>query len=71
MTQSPGDSAASRPLPAGSGRWVTGGVVGIIVATFFSDVGHEMATETLPMYLASIGYGAAALGIMEGFATSS
>jgi hypothetical protein len=47
---------------------VTGGVVGIVTATFFSDVGHEMTTAALPMYLASIGYGAAALGVMEGFA---
>ena len=51
-----------------SGRWVTSAVVGIVLATFFSDVGHEMATATLPMYLASIGLGAAALGVMEGFA---
>ena len=51
-----------------SGRWVTSAVVGIVLATFFSDVGHEMATATLPMYLASIGLGAAALGAVEGFA---
>lgn len=43
-------------------------MVGIVLATFFSDVGHEMATATLPMYLASIGLGAAALGMMEGIA---
>ena len=51
-----------------SGSWVTGGVIGIVLATFFSDVGMKMATATLPMYLASIGLGAAALGVMEGFA---
>jgi MFS family permease len=51
-----------------SGSWVTRAVIGIVLATFFSDVGHEMATATLPMYLASIGLGAAALGVMEGFA---
>lgn len=48
--------------------WVTRGVLGIVLATFFSDVGHEMATATLPMYLGAIGLGAAALGLMEGFA---
>lgn len=48
--------------------WVTRGVLGIVLATFFSDVGHEMATATLPMYLGSIGLGAAALGFMEGLA---
>jgi MFS family permease len=53
---------------APSQRWITRGVFGIVFATFFSDVGHEMATATLPMYLGSIGLGAAALGVMEGLA---
>lgn len=48
--------------------WITRTVVGIVAATFFSDVGHEMVTAVLPMYLASIGLGAAALGVMEGLA---
>jgi MFS family permease len=43
-------------------------VLGIVLATFLSDVGHEMATATLPMYLGAIGLGAAALGLMEGLA---
>jgi MFS family permease len=53
---------------APSRGWMTRGVLGIVFATFFSDVGHEMATATLPMYLGSIGLGAAALGVMEGLA---
>lgn len=48
--------------------WVTRGVVGIVLATFFSDVGHEMVTAVLPLYLTTIGLGPAALGIMEGAA---
>ncbi len=48
--------------------WITRGVVGIVLATFFSDVGHEMATAILPLYLGSIGLGAAALGLIEGLA---
>lgn len=48
--------------------WVTRTVIGIVVATFFSDVGHEMVTAVLPLYLGSIGLGAAALGAMEGAA---
>jgi hypothetical protein len=48
--------------------WVTKTVIGIVLATFFSDVGHEMVTAVLPLYLASIGLGAAALGAMEGAA---
>lgn len=52
-----------RPL-----SWVTRGVLGIVLATFFSDVGHEMVTAVLPLYLTSIGLGPAALGVMEGVA---
>jgi MFS family permease len=52
----------------GAERWVTRTVVGIVLATFFSDVGHEMVTAVLPLYLASIGLGPAALGAMEGAA---
>lgn len=48
--------------------WVTRGMLGIVLATFLSDVGHEMATAVLPMYLGAIGLGAAALGFMEGLA---
>jgi MFS family permease len=48
--------------------WVTRTVVGIVLATFFSDVGHEMVTAVLPLYLASVGLGPAALGVMEGAA---
>lgn len=51
-----------------SKRWVTRSVVGIVLATFFSDVGHEMVTAVLPLYLSSVGLGAAALGAMEGLA---
>lgn len=49
-------------------HWVTKTVVGIVLATFFSDVGHEMVTAVLPLYLATIGLGPAALGAMEGAA---
>ena len=48
--------------------WITRGVVGIVLATFFSDVGHEMVTVMLPGYLAANGLGAAALGMVEGIA---
>jgi MFS family permease len=48
--------------------WVTRGMLGIVLATFFSDVGHEMVTAVLPLYLTSIGLGPGALGVMEGIA---
>jgi hypothetical protein len=36
-----------------------------VLATFFSDVGHEMATPVLPLYLVSIRLGPAVLGATE------
>jgi MFS family permease len=48
--------------------WISRTVVGIILATFFSDVSHEMATAVLPLYLAAVGLGPAALGLIEGLA---
>lgn len=48
--------------------WISRTVVGIVLATFWSDVGHEMVTAVLPLYLASIGLGPAALGAIEGAA---
>src|SRR5262249_43220299 len=46
--------------------WLNATVAGIVLATFFSDVSHEMATAILPLFLAEISLGAAALGIVEG-----
>jgi MFS family permease len=51
-----------------SASWINRSVVGIVLATFFSDVGHEMCTAVLPLYLAALGLGPAALGLMEGLA---
>lgn len=48
--------------------WINRTVVGICVATFLSDFSHEMVTAVLPLYLASVGLGAAALGVIEGIA---
>lgn len=50
------------------GSWISLTVVGIVVATFFSDFSHEMCTAVLPLYLASMGLGPAALGVIEGLA---
>jgi MFS family permease len=64
-------SATREPPPASEppgGRWLTRGVLGIILATFFSDVAHEMVTAVLPLYLVTVGLGPAALGMMEGAA---
>jgi len=60
--------AADRGTTAPSRRWITRTVVGIVLATFFSDVSHEMATAVLPFYLATVGLGPAGLGLIEGVA---
>src|SRR5580693_8363881 len=55
---------ASAPPP--SKRWLTRGVLGIGLASLFSDWGHEAATAILPAFLATLGAPAYALGVIEG-----
>jgi MFS family permease len=49
-------------------RWLNSTVLGIGLASLFSDVGHEMATTAMPALLASIGASSAVLGFIEGLA---
>ncbi len=49
-------------------RWLNSTVLGIGLASLCSDVGHEMATTTMPVLLASFGATSAALGLIEGLA---
>jgi MFS family permease len=42
--------------------------MGIVLATFLSDFSHESVTSVLPLYLGTLGMGAAALGVIEGLA---
>ena len=51
-----------------SSPWLNRNVVGMALASLFSDAGHEMATSILPLFLVSIGAPPAALGIIEGVA---
>lgn len=59
----PEETAEGKPA-----RWLNSTVVGIALASLFSDVGHEMATTAMPVLLASVGASAAALGLIEGLA---
>jgi MFS family permease len=54
--------------PERGASWFGRSLLGLALASFLSDVGHELATASLPLYVASIGLGAAALGAIEGFA---
>src|SRR5580658_238685 len=56
-------SPATLPPPQ---RWLTRGVLGIGLASLFSDWGHEAATAILPAFLAGLGAPAFALGVIEG-----
>jgi len=51
-----------------SQRWLNETVVAIALASLFSDIGHEMATASLPVLISSFGGTSASLGLIEGLA---
>ncbi len=51
-------------------KWLNSTVLGIGIASLFSDVGHEMATTAMPALLASVGASSATLGLIEALADS-
>jgi MFS family permease len=55
----------AQPLPARP-RWLNRTVLGIGLASFFSDWSHEIATTVMPAFLATMGVAAAWLGLIEG-----
>ncbi len=55
------DDAHSKRRP----RWLNGTVLGIGLASLFSDWSHEIATTVMPAFLATMGVAAAWLGIIE------
>ena len=67
----PEDIEAAPELPAaGDGRgnrWLTRGVAGVGLASFFSDSGHEITTSILPTFLTvTLRSSASVLGLIEG-----
>ena len=48
------------------GGWLNRTVLGIGLASLFSDFSHEMATSLMPAFLATMGVSAAWLGLIEG-----
>src|SRR5580765_7376568 len=55
-------------LPSMKTRWLNRTVLGIALASLFSDWSHEIATTLLPTFLATMGVAAAWLGAIEGIA---
>ena len=49
-----------------SGRWLNRTVLGVGLASLFSDWSHEIATAAMPAFLASLGVAAVWLGVIEG-----
>jgi MFS family permease len=52
-------------------RWLTRSILGIGLTSLFSDMGHEMTTAVLPMFLVTVGGTAATLGLIEGIADAA
>src|SRR5664280_1886925 len=59
--------ATETPPPSASrARWLNRTVLGIGLASLFSDWSHEIATTVLPAFLATMGAAAVWLGLIEG-----
>lgn len=67
MSADRGVPAQRLPRQASRG-WLNPTVIGMGLTSFLSDLGHETATAILPLFLATLGAPAAALGIIEGTA---
>jgi MFS family permease len=51
--------------------WLNRTVAAFGLTSLLSDVGHEMATSVLPLQLVRLGFGATALGVIEGLADAA
>ena len=62
-----GPAAGTTPTvgPRSKGRWLNRTVLGIGLASLFSDWSHEIATAVMPAFLATLGVAAAWLGLIE------
>src|SRR5438094_5182461 len=58
--------APLRLMPQRKVRWLNRTVLGIGLASLFSDWSHEIATTLMPAFLATMGVAAAWLGLIEG-----
>ena len=52
--------------PRSSSRWLNRTVLGIGLASLFSDWSHEIATTVMPAFLATMGVAAFWVGLIEG-----
>ncbi len=57
---------ASSEAAAVRARWLSRNLLAMSLSSLLSDLGHEMATAALPLFLITLGASPAALGIIEG-----
>ncbi|HVP92935.1 MAG TPA: MFS transporter [Acidobacteriota bacterium] len=62
-----GSNITSPKEKAKTKRWLNRNVAAMGFTSLFSDASHEMVTAVLPFFLAVIGAGPEALGLIEGF----
>src|SRR5438552_13057561 len=62
---------ADQPLLNSGSRWLTRNTAAFGLMSLFSDMGHELVTAALPLFLATLGRGAATLGAIEGFSDAA
>ena len=59
-------SSENSPAPLTGAKWLGRNVLAIGMLSLCSDMGHELTTSVLPLFLATFGGGAIALGTIEG-----
>jgi MFS family permease len=64
----PANPKAEDGAPAPRARWLNATVLGIGMASLFSDWSHEIATALMPAFMATMGAAAAWVGVIEGVA---
>lgn len=63
----PGPRSRGEGDPGKRRAWVTRGITGVALASFFSDTGHEITTSVLPSFITvTLRSTAGALGLIEG-----
>ena len=61
-------SAPEAPRHLPTRVWLNRTTIGVALASLLSNVSHDLATAVLPAFLATLGGGPAALGLIEGSA---
>lgn len=66
MNLRPGPEESYLAAAKAGESWLNRNIIGMGVSSLLSDLGHEMATAILPLFIVTIGASPAALGVIEG-----